>query len=210
MKRVRTCLLMGALCGVGVPACAFTATISRGTQAVYLQVGTGTMSGGGGRYTQGGVPGTNTTVNLVSATLSVADVTSGSAVTMTSDSPITTSPYDGWSFCNVPQQVYVGGFNRYKNKHGSSASLSVSAPSALTNAAGDTISFGTISWTVSGNGDTVNAFPDGSFTPGGTVFLYTMPANQWAEGCMAFSYSNASVVGAGTYTGRVTYTLTVP
>ena len=198
MKRVRTCLLMGALCGAGVSACAFTATITQGSKALYLQVGTGTMSG------------TNTTVNLVSATLSMADVTSGSAVTMTSDSPITTSPYDGWSFCNVPQQVYVGGFNRYKNKHGSSASLSVSAPSALTNAAGDTISFGTISWTVSGNGDTVNAFPDGSFTPGGTVFLYTMPANQWAEGCMAFSYSNASVVGAGTYIGRVTYTLTVP
>ncbi|MGD9585491.1 MAG: hypothetical protein AB7V34_01705 [Brachymonas sp.] len=198
MKRVRTCLLMGALCGAGASACAFTATIKQGSKALYLQVGTGTMSG------------TNTTVNLVSATLSMADVTSGSAVTMTSDSPITTSPYDGWSFCNVPQQVYVGGFNRYKNKHGSSASLSVSAPSALTNAAGDTISFGTISWTVSGNGDTVNAFPDGSFTPGGTVFLYTMPANQWAEGCMAFSYSNASVVGAGTYIGRVTYTLTVP
>lgn len=209
MKRVRTCLLMGALCGAGASACAFTATISGGTKAVYLQVGTGTMSGGRGRYTHGGVPGTNTTVNLVSATLSVADVTSGSAVTMTSDSP-TTSPYDGWSFCNVPQ-VYVGGFNRYSTTSGgASASLSVSAPSALTNAAGDTISFGTISWTVSGNGDTVNAFPDGSFTPGGTVFLYTMPANQWAEGCMAFSYSNASVVGAGTYIGRVTYTLTVP
>lgn len=198
MKRVRACLLMGALCGAGASACAFTATITKGAKALYLQVGTGTMSG------------TNTTVNLVSATLSMADVTSGSAVTMTSDSPITTSPYDGRSFCNVPQQVYVGGFNRYKNKHGSSASLSVSAPSALTNAAGDTISFGTISWTVSGNGDTVNAFPDGSFTPGGTVFLYTMPANQWAEGGMAFSYSNASVVGAGTYIGRVTYTLTVP
>ncbi|MGC9562498.1 hypothetical protein, partial [Brachymonas sp. M4Q-1] len=98
MKRVRTCLLMGALCGAGASACAFTATISRGTKAVYLQVGTGTMSG---TYSSGGTPGTNTTVNLVSATLSVADVTSGSAVTMTSNSP-TTSPYDGYTFCNVP------------------------------------------------------------------------------------------------------------
>ena len=206
MKQIRTFLLMGSLCGAGASACAFTAAINPGTKALYLQVGTGSMSGGS--YLSGGTPGPSTTVNLVSATLSAADVTSGSAVTMTSNSP-TTSSWDNFAFCNVPQ-VYVGGFNRYSHKRGSSASLSVSAPSALTNAAGDTISFGTISWTVSGNGDMVNAFPDGSFTPGGTVFLYTMPANQWAEGCMAFSYSNASVVGAGTYTGRVTYTLTVP
>jgi len=34
--------------------------------------------------------------------------------------------------------------------------------------------------------------------------------NQWAESCWTFSYSNTTFPAAGTYTGRVLYTLTAP
>ena len=40
--------------------------------------------------------------------------------------------------------------------------------------------------------------------------LASFPVNTWRESCHAFRYANDAVVAAGTYTGRVVYTLSVP
>lgn len=71
------------------------------------------------------------------------------------------------------------------------------------------IPFSQISWVMSGNGDVVFQFPNGTFT-GGTQTLANFPANTWKEQCMTFSYANTVVPAAGTYNGRATYTLSLP
>src|SRR3546814_9095431 len=103
----------------------------------------------------------------------------------------------------------LGGGYRGNHKDGD-AMLTVTAPANLTNANGDTIPFSQISWTSSGNGDTgAQPFPAGTFS-GGVQTLANWPVNTWRESCHTFSYGNDAIVPAGTYNGRVTYTLTVP
>jgi len=71
-----------------------------------------------------------------------------------------------------------------------------------------------ISWTTGGNGPTgstpTQPFPAGTFTAGAVQTVGAIAQNQWAESCWTFSYSNTTFPAAGTYTGRVLYTLTAP
>src|SRR3546814_13409619 len=71
----------------------------------------------------------------------------GGNLAMTSNTTQSWSSYDNFVFCNVPQQVYVGGFNRGGWFSGGNGVLTVTAPANLTNANGDTIPFSQISWT---------------------------------------------------------------
>ena len=183
---------------------AYTITITSGTRAIYLQVGTGGYTG---FYNSGGTPGNNATVNVVSVTVPVASVGSGSPQAMTSNSTASQSPIDGFAFCNPPSQVYIGAWSRPGAGTGV-ATLTVSTPANLTNGS-DSIPFSQISWVMSGNGDTVFQFPNGTFAAGSQT-LATFPANTWKEQCMTFSYANTVVRAAGTYTGRATYTLSLP
>jgi hypothetical protein len=179
-------------------------------KAIYLQVGVGTFTGG--NYNSGGAPGTNTTINTVSVTVPAAAVGTGAAQAMTTNSASGTSFYDGFAFCNLPSQLYIGGFYRQTGANTGSATATVTAtsPVNLTNAGGNTIPFTQISWTSSGNSDTgAQPFPAGTFV-GGTQTIGTINRNQWAESCHTFSYANTSFRAAGTYTGRVTYTLSAP
>lgn len=200
-----------ALLGFAGAAGAYTAAISPATpRMIYLQVGNGSFTGG--NYTSGGTPATNTTVNVVSVTVPVAQVGTGAAQQMTTNSNASASFLDGFAFCNLPNQLYVGGFYRLTNNAaGSSATLTANVPAALVSGGGNTIPFSQISWTSSGNGDTgAQPFPAGTFINGGTQTIGTIARNQWAESCHTFSYANAATVAAGTYTGRVTYTLSAP
>ena len=130
---------------------------------------------------------------------------------MTSNATQATSFYDGYVFCNLPSQVYIGGYNRGGTLNSATGTLTVTVPASLANASGNTIPFGQISWTSSGNGDTgTQPFPAGTFSGGSTQTLASFPANTWRESCHTFSYANANLVAAGTYTGRVTYTLSLP
>lgn len=184
---------------------AFTATITPGPRAIYLQVGNGSFTG---FYNSGGTPGNNAAVNVVSLTVPAAQVGSGTSLAMTSNSTAAQSFYDGFTFCTVPAQVYIGGFFRLPGAAGT-ASLTVNTPLTLTTA-GDSIPFNKISWISSGIGDTgAQPIPSGSFT-GGTQTLASFPVNTWRESCHLFSYLNDQVVGAGTYIGRATYTLSAP
>lgn len=187
-------------------ASAFVVTITPGTKALFLQVGNGTFTG---IFSTGGTPGNNTQVNKVSVAVPANVLGNGTAQQMSSDSTQAQSPYDAFVFCNTPTEVYVGGFFRIPSGT-SSASLSVSSPANLQNVSGDTIPFSQISWTSRGNSDpTPSTIPGGTFN-GGTLSIYTFGSNTWAESCHTFSYANTKVVPAGTYTGRVTYTLSAP
>lgn len=192
-------------CASGAQAVqAYVITITAGPRSIYLQVGAGGYTG---TYSSGGTPGNNATINVVSVIVPPAAVGSGTAQAMTSNSTVAQSPVDGFVFCNPPAQVYIGAWSRPGAGTGV-ATLTVTSPANLTSGT-DAIPFSQISWVMSGNGDTVFQFPNGSFT-GGAQTLATFPANTWKEQCMTFSYANSVVPAAGTYTGRAVYTMSLP
>jgi hypothetical protein len=202
---------------------AFTITLANGSiRTVYLQIGvgtyTGTYCGAGCTYTPpvaqspGSAPGVNTTINKVSVSVPPNAVGNGTAQAMTTDSTQSVSFFDGVAFCNAPTQLFVGGFYRSPGNSGAgtTATLTATVPVSLTDTAGDTLPFTQISWTSSGNGDTgAQPFPAGSFT-GASQVVGSIANNQWAQSCWTFSYANTVVPAAGTYTGRVLYTLSLP
>lgn len=197
--------LAGILAAAGVHSHAFVATIGAGTRTLFLQVGAGTMTGA--NFSSGGTPGNNSTINSVSVNVPSAALGTG-VQAMTTDSTVTISPYDSFSFCTVPAQVYVGGFYRTPGAAGN-GTLSVTSPATLSNGLGDTLPFTAISWVSGGTGDAVATIPSGTFT-GATQTLYSVTRNNWFESCLAFRYANTALVPAGTFTGRVTYTLAAP
>jgi len=198
-------LLLAALMTPAQAALAFTVTIASGSRAIYLQVGQG---GYAGTHANGGIPGNNGTINIVSVSVPAAVIGSGAAQQMTSNSTVAQSPLDGFVFCTPPSQVYIGAWSRPGSSSSGVATLTVTTPANLTSGS-DTIPFSQISWTMSGIGDTVFQFPNGSFN-GSTQTLATFSANTWKEQCMTFSYENSVLPAAGTYTGRAVYTLSLP
>ena len=208
---------LGCVAGTVLLACAlsshaYTVNISaRNPRTIYLQVGTGSFTGG--TLNAGGSPAINGTINLVSVTVPAAEVGNGMAQAMTTDSTASLSFLDGRAFCSLPGQLYVGGFYRAANASVGSpvATLVANVPANLTNASGQTIPFSQIGWTSSGLGDAgAQPFPAGTFPAGGSKTIGTIRRNQWAESCHAFSYLNSAALPAGAYTGRVTYTLSLP
>lgn len=196
-------------------ALAYTVTIAAtAPKAVYLQIGVGTLTGAS-NYGNGGTPGNLATVNKESVTVTAAAVGNSTAQAMATDSAISQSSYDGYTYCTAGTQLYVGAF--YRNPAATGAAiLSATVPATLTNATGNTIPFAQISWTSGGNGDTAangflpEVFPAGTFVNGGIQNLGSVPLNKWAESCWTFSYANSVIPAVGTYTGRVLYTLTSP
>ena len=213
LRAPRALLGLAVACIAWLPSAhGFTVSITPGQRALFLQVGVGTMSGG--FFSNGGTPGDNPTVNSASVTVSAAQLGSGAAQPMSTDSTVTASPWEGATFCNSPAttgQVYVGGFFRRPGQGagGNEAILSVTTPAALTNGNGDTIPFSRIAWTSSGIGDATATIPSGTFV-GGSQDLLTVSRNTWFECCLAFRYLNSEIVPAGTFTGRATFTLTAP
>jgi hypothetical protein len=188
------------------PAQAWLLTINPGTRSVFLQVGNGSGTTAGNPANSTGA--NNATINVVSLSVPAAQLGNGTALAMTSNSTQTSSFYDGFAVCTLPQ-VYVGGYVRQSTGSGV---LSVQTPSGLVNASGNVIPFSQIRWTVSSNGNdnNPNIISSGTFINNGTLTIATIPNNSWAENCHSFTYANSAVVAAGTYTGRATYTLTAP
>lgn len=185
---------------------AFVVSINPGTKSLFLQVGAGTMTGG--NYSSGGTPGNNATINRVSVTVPAASLGGGTQA-MTTDSTVTASAYDGFAFCSVPAQVYVGGFYRTPGA-AANATLTATAPATLANATGNTIPFNTVSWISGGTGDATPTIPSGTFVGGAAQTLLSVTRNTWFESCLQFNYANTQLVPSGTFTGRVSYTLTSP
>ena len=197
------------LATVALDAGAYTLTLTPAApQTVYLQVGVGSFTK---NYNAGGVPGNNTTINVVSTSVPAAAVGNGAAQAMTTDSSASLSDLDGYAFCNVPNQLYIGGFYRTTGATTAAAKITASVPASLVNASGATIPFSKIQWTSSGNGDSgTEVFPGGTFVSGGAQSVGSIASNQWAESCWTFSYLNNTVPAAGTFTGRVLFTLSSP
>ena len=214
-RRAAAALAVGGLAAGGA-AYAFTATLTAAApKTIYLQIGNGTFTGGNYTPIKGngqptGSPGNNATINKVSVSVAAASVGNGTAQAMTTDSTAANSFWDGFAFCNLPQQLYIGGFYRTTGTGTGSVSVIATVPTSLTNAAGDTLPFSQISWTSSGNQDSgAEPFPAGTFSSA-SLNVGSIGQNQWAESCWTFSYKNTVVPAAGTYTGRVLYTLTAP
>src|SRR5258708_12419780 len=70
-----------ALCALA-DASAYVVNIGTGTRAIYLQVGNGSFTG---TYSGGGTPGSNATVNQVTVTVPAAQVGTGTAQQMSSN-----------------------------------------------------------------------------------------------------------------------------
>lgn len=153
----------------------------------------------------------NATVNLVSLSVPAASVGQG-PLQMTSNSTQANSTYDGFAMCTPPAQIYVGAlYQRQLNSQPASARLQVTSPVNLTSGAGDTIPFTEISWTVSGPAGDANpaSIPAGAFT-GATQTLVTVTQGTLRDNCHTFRFANSALRPAGTYDGRVTYTLVSP
>jgi hypothetical protein len=216
-------VLLAAVSGV---AAAYTVTLDPDAPTtIYLQVGFGSFTAdycGGTTYPPphatpacgpgygGGTPQNNATVNTVSVTLTTGSVGNGTAQAMTTNSTAAISFLDGYAFCNVPSQLYIGGFYRTSGATTAAAQITATVPAALTSAAGNTIPFSKIQWTSSGNGDTTEPFAGGTFVNGGVQAVASMASNSWNESCLTFSYLNNTVPAAGTYTGAVLYTMSSP
>lgn len=194
---------------LSIHAGAYTLTLNPASpQTVYLQVGVGSFTG---IYNSGGQPANNTTVNTVSAVIAASAVGSGAAQSMTTNSTAAASFVDGYLFCNIPSQLYIGGFYRTTGAATAAALVTATVPAALTSITGGTIPFSKIGWASSGNGDTgTEVFPAGNFISGGVQTVGTMNSNTWNESCWTFSYLNNTVPGSGTFTGTVRYTLSAP
>ncbi len=200
-----------ALLAAAIPgaAYAFTVSLIPGTSTtIYLQIGVGA----GGTYTGGGL-GNNTTQNHETVSVAAGVAGNGTAQAMTTNSTVTTSAYNGRTFCSVPGQLYIGAYYQGMPAMGlpSNVTVTASVPAALTAGGGATIPFSKISWTSSGSGDSgAEPFPAGTFAPGTQQTVGTIAFNQWAESCWTFSYANTTLPPAGTYTGVVLYTLSEP
>ena len=194
-------------CALAHPAChAYLVTITPGPKALYLQVGVGTFTGG--NFSAGGTPGNNATINRVTVTVPPASIGAGT-LPMTTDSTVTASAYDGFNFCAIPAQVYGAGLFRTPGAS-ANATLTATAPTSLVNGAGNTIPFNTVSWISGGIGDAIATIPSGTFVGGAGQTLFSAPSNNWFESCLQFNYANLQFVPAGTFTARVSYTLTAP
>lgn len=196
-------------------ACAYTIGIAAtAPKAVYLQIGLGTLTGTS-TYNSGAAPGNAATVNKESVTVAAATLGNKTALPMSTDSTVSQSSLDGFTYCTAGTQLYIGTF--YRNPSNTTAAvLTATVPATLINAAGDTIPFSEISWTAGGNGDTAGngfvpeVFPPGTFINGGVQNIGAVAANRWAESCWTFNYANSTIPKVGNFSGRVLYTLTTP
>jgi hypothetical protein len=153
----------------------------------------------------------NATINTVSLSVPAAQLGTG-PLTMTSNSTQATSPYDNYTVCTPPAQVYVGAaYQRRLSSQPANAVLQVNSPANLSSASGDTIPIDEISWTVSalGNDPNPTSIPAGTFS-GGTQFLVNVAQGTLRENCHTFHFANTAIRASGVYTGRVTYTIAVP
>jgi hypothetical protein len=178
---------------------AWVVAVTPGPKTIFLAIGTSSTLAN------------NATVNLVTATLTAAELTSGVAKTMGSNSAQTNSPIDNYTVCSAGgAQIYIGGYYRMPAASATNALLQVGTPAGLTSGL-NSIPFNQISWSSTSLGNSGAAdIPAGSFVNGGTLFLRNVAANFFVDNCHTFTYANATPVAAGTYTGQATYTLTVP
>ena len=103
---------------------------------------------------------------------------------------------------NPPVRVVLA--NRATPNFSRTAVLTVDSSTPMTNGSA-ILPFTTISWT-SRDGDV----PAGRYDGSSNQFIVSFPNSFLIRDSHRFSYDNTSILEAGTYTGRVTYTLSMP
>ena len=180
------CALAAAL-----PGHAATVVIGNGTGRLIMQIGS-----------------TGATVNQVNFSVPGANVGNGTAVTSSNVTPASpTCPANS---------VLIDVQARSQNWRRRTATLTADSSAPLTTGT-FTIPFTQMSWVSSTPGGGPNGclnapitIPSGTFTGAAGQSLVSFATSRRACVCAQFSYLNQSVVSAGTYTGRVTYTLAMP
>lgn len=189
-----------ALCAglAAVPAHALVFDLGASpTRQLHLQVGTG---GNGSQ-----VMPNNPTIDVVSVTVPAAAVGNASPQVMSTSNPNTIDPYPPVSLtCSDGRKVLVSAIARVP-RGTANATLTVNSAVPLSNTTGQTLPFSQISWASSDS-----SIPSGTFNTGAAQTLATITTSRQYESCHTFSYANTGMVAAGTYRGRVTYTLSMP
>jgi hypothetical protein len=190
MKRPALVLICLALAAVAA-ARAATVAIGAGAPRLILQIGS-----------------TGTTINQVNISVPGASVGNGTAVASTSVSPASpTCPAN---------TVLIDAQARSQNNQPRTATLTADSSAPLTSGS-FTIPFSQVAWTSTTPGGGPNGclnspitIPSGTFTGAVGQSLVSFGTSQRACVCAQFSYLNQNIVSAGTYAGRVTYTLAMP
>lgn len=186
-KALRIPLLAACLLVAGADAA--TIVIGNGPGRLIVQIGT---SGG--------------TVNEVDFSVPGASVGSGTAVT--SSAIVPASPTCPANTVLIDVQA--------RSQRNRQRVATLSADSSIPLSSGtSTIPFTQVSWTTStpGGSACLNApttIPSGTFTGSAGQPLISFTTSRRACACAQFTYLNQSIVSAGTYTGRVKYTLAMP
>src|SRR6202030_3338390 len=111
----------------------------------------------------------------VSTTVAAGAVGNGTPQAMTTDSTAAKSFLDGYAYCSVPGQLYIGGFYQTSGHTTAEAMVTATVPTALINATGATIPFSKIQWASTVNGDTgTQPFPAATCVNGGVQILGAM------------------------------------
>lgn len=175
--------------------------------AAHAGAATVVIGNGGGRLIMQ-IGSTGGTVNQVNFSVPGANVGNGTAVVSTSVTPASpTCPANS---------VLIDVQARSQNLRPRTATLTADSSIPLSSG-GFTIPFSQFAWTASTPGGGPNGclnapttIPSGTFTGAAGQPLITFNTSRRACICAQFRYLNQSVVSAGTYTGRVTYTLAMP
>jgi hypothetical protein len=187
----RTLSLVIAVALAPLAADAATVAIGNGGGRLILQIGS-----------------TAATINQVNFSVPGASVGNGVAVLSSN-----VTPADPTCPANT---VLIDAQARSQANTPRTATLTADSSTPLTTGT-FTIPFSQFSWVSSapgggGNG-CLNApvtIPSGTFTGAAGQSLIVMNTSSRACICAQFSYRNQNIVSAGTYTGRVTYTLAMP
>jgi len=190
-----------ALLLIATAADAATIAIGTGARRLIFRVGAGSGAAGG----------STGTINVVTFTVPAANVGDGTAIVGTV-APASPDCPAGTVVIDAQARTTAGA--------GNSRNVTISANSSVALIAGAfTIPFTQIDWISSTPGGiaclaTPTTIPSGTFTGAAGQSLYqapgTFPSPAQACACMQFRYLNQNVASAGTYTGRVTYTLSMP
>jgi hypothetical protein len=188
------------LLGLGVASDSSALSFNLGaspTRQLHIQVGTG----GNGTTTMATV----NVINMMTVSVPAASLGQGVSQKFVPSDTNTIDPYPPVALtCNDGYKLLISAIARVPTGT-STATLQVNSVTPLSNGLGNTLSFNTISWVAS---DT--SIPSGTYNGTAAQTLATFNTSTQIENCHTFSYSNGAMIPAGTYTGRVVYTLSMP
>jgi hypothetical protein len=140
-------------------------------------------------------------IDLVTFTIPAANVGDGVPITGT------VPPQPGLGALCPANTVYVEVEGRASPANSRTVTLAVDSSTPLSNGI-QTIPFTQIDWISTGLPPVT--VPSGTFSGGAGQVLVSFQNSRVALQCLQFRYLNQNVVGAGTYSGRVVYGVTMP